>query len=49
MHQDRFYTQTDGVAMGNPLGATLETTKFDKFPGFKPKLYLRYVDDVFLL
>ena len=23
MHQDRFYTQTDGVAMGNPLGPTL--------------------------
>lgn len=55
MHQDRFYTQTDGVAMGNPLGPTLanfflahlETSKLDKFPGSKPKLYLRYVDDIF--
>ena len=55
MHQDRFYTQTDGVAMGNPLGPTLanfflahlETTVLNKFPGSKPKLYLRYVDDIF--
>ena len=55
MHQDRFYTQTDGVAMGNPLGPTLanfflahlETTKLNNFPGSKPKLYLRYVDDIF--
>ena len=55
MYQDKFYTQTDGVAMGNPLGPTLanfflahlETTKLNNFPGSKPKMYLRYVDDIF--
>ena len=55
MHQDKVYTQTDGVAMGNPLGPTLanfflahlETTSLNKFSGIRPKLYLRYVDDVF--
>ena len=55
MHQDKIYTQTDGVAMGNPLGPTLanfflahlETTILEKFGGRRPKLYLRYVDDVF--
>ena len=41
--------------MGSPLGpimanfflAHLETTLLDKFNGIKPKLYLRYVDDIF--
>ena len=55
LHQEDFFTQTDGVAMGNPLGPTLanfflahlETTYFSQFPGIKPKCYLRYVDDIF--
>ena len=55
MHQDKFYTQIDGVAMGNPLGPTLanfflahlETTSLNNFSGHGPKMYLRYVDDVF--
>ena len=55
MHPDKIYTQTDGVAMGNPLGQTLanfflallETTILDKLGGCRPKLYLQYVDDVF--
>ena len=54
MYKDKLYTQIDGVAMGSPLGPTLanfflahfETTLIDKFSGVKPKIYLRYVDDI---
>ena len=57
MYNYKFYTQTDGVAMGNPLGpmlanfflAHLETTKIIKFSGQHPKIFLRYVDDIFVL
>ncbi len=53
-----FYKQTDGVAMGSPLGPTLanaflayhEQHWIDNCPGeFKPVIYRRYVDDVFAL
>ena len=55
MYKDKLFTQTDGVAMGNPLGPTLanffladlETRMFDQFGGVKPKGYVRYVDDIF--
>ena len=56
MHKDKFYQQHDGVSMGSPLGPTianfflahmenkvLNSSGFD----FLPKLYLRYVDDIF--
>ena len=53
-----YYTQTDGVAMGSPLGPTLaniflchyEEIWIGKCPKqFKPNYYQRYVDDLFLL
>ena len=53
-----YYYQTDGVAMGSPLGPTLadlfmsyyEQIWLDECPlEFKPKYYRRYVDDVFIL
>ena len=52
------YKQTDGVAMGSPLGPTfanifmcyLEERFLNECPGnFKPIFYRRYVDDTFLL
>lgn len=55
---DNLYQQTDGVAMGSPLGPTLaniflchyETTWLNSCPtNIKPKLYTRYVDDTFVL
>ena len=53
-----YYKQTDGVAMGSPLGPTLaniflchyEETWISECPlQFKPKYYQKYVDDIFLL
>ena len=53
-----FYKQIDGVAMGSPLGPTLADAflcHYEKFrldrcpPEFKPVLYRRYVDDIFVL
>ena len=53
-----FYTQVDGAAMGYPLGPSLanaflcyhETKWFNDCPEkFKPVLYKRYVDDIFIL
>ena len=53
-----YYYQTDGVAMGSPLGPTLanlfmsyyEQIWLDECPAeFKPKFYRRYVDDIFIL
>ena len=52
------YKQTDGVAMGSPLGPTLanafmchwEKKWLEDCPNqFKPLLYRRYVDDTFLI
>ena len=52
-----YYYQTDGVAMGTPLGPTLadlfmsyyEQIWLDECPlEFKPKYYQRYVDNVFI-
>ena len=52
------YKQIDGVAMGSPLGPTLanaflchyEKEWLDNCPShFKPIVYRRYVDDIFVL
>ena len=53
-----YYFQSDGVAMGSPLGPTLanlfmsyhEQIWLQQCPlEFKPKFYKRYVDDIFIL
>ena len=54
-YNGKLYTQTDGVMMGSPLGPTLanfflahlESTLLSRDDLVKPKLYLRYVDDIF--
>ena len=49
------YSQQDGIAMGSPLGPTLENIymgyiELNVIPAFKNDLlYLRYVDDCFVL
>ena len=54
----KYFKQTDGVAMGNPLGPTLanaflvfhESKWLNECPeNFKPLLYRRYIDDTFLV
>ena len=54
----KFYTQIDGVAMGSPLGPTLANAflcHYEKLwlndcpSSFKPLVYRRYVDDIFVL
>ena len=58
LFNDNLYVQTDGVAMGSPLGPTFancflsfhEEEWLDQCPlSFKPLYYRRYVDDTFLL
>ena len=61
MHNDVWYKQIDGVAMGSPLAPTLanmflahiETDLFNNIDRSKhayyPKLFLRYVDDCYAL
>lgn len=54
-HNGNIYTQTNGVSMGNPLGpcfanyymSHVENTIFIQV--HKPKIYVRYVDDIFIL
>ena len=51
------YVQREGVSMGSPLGPTfadfymchLENNVFENNPGVKPFMYVRYVDDCFLV
>ena len=51
------YVQVDGVSMGSCLGPTfadfymcnLENNTFSDCPELKPKLYARYIDDIFLV
>ena len=54
----QYYNQSDGVAMGNPLGPTMANIFMSRFEKdwletcpleFKPKYYKRYVDDIFVL
>jgi len=56
--EDCLYTQTDGVAMGSPLGPSYanaflsyhEQNWLEKCPPeFRPLYYRRYIDDTFLL
>ena len=58
MFNGELYKQVDGLAMGGPLGpslanfflAHLEKTKFVNCTfNHQPKLYLRYIDDVFVI
>ena len=58
MFNGKFYKQIDGVAMGSPLGPTLANAflcYFEKIwlndcpSSFKPLVYRRYVDDIFVL
>jgi len=55
IYKDKLYKQIDGVAMGSPLGCCLanfflrhlESVIFKQQSLDHPKIYLRYVDDVF--
>ena len=58
LFNDKLYQQRDGVGMGLPLGPTFanifmnhhETLWLERCPlEFRPTMYKRYVDDVFLL
>ena len=58
LFDQKYYSQTDGLAMGSPLDPTLanilpccyETTWLKNCPkSFKPVYYKRYVDDIFVL
>ena len=57
MYKDDLYQLFNGVRMGSPLGRTLanffmanlETKLINKLQTSKPKLYLRYVDDIFAI
>ena len=57
LFNDVLYQQVDGVIMGSPLGPTmanfflavLEIEWLTKTCGERLTLYLRYVDDIFLL
>ena len=55
LYNNSLYKQVDGVAMGSPLGPSLanfflghleQHNIFNK-SGINPKLYVRYVDDIF--
>ena len=53
MYKDKIYKQTDGVAMGSPLGPSLANfflghLEKDKimYSDFTPQFYNRYVDDI---
>ena len=55
LYKDKLYQQHDGVSMGSPLAPTLanfflahiENKLLGKQLDFHPKLYFRYVDDIF--
>ena len=55
MYDNKLYKQVDGVTMGSPLGPTLanfflgytEEKIFANNKELLPKLYLRYIDDVY--
>ena len=55
IYRDKVYKQVDGVAMGSPLGPTLANLFMAHLEKewmkekFSPKLYFRYVDDIFCL
>ena len=55
LFKDELYKQVDGIGMGSPLGCTMdnfflghfETLSFKDQMSCRPKLYVRYIDDVF--
>jgi len=55
--EGKLYRQTNGIAMGSPLGPTfanfyvgdLELRVLNNNPDLKPQMYGRYVDDIFLV
>ena len=55
MYNNKFYRQTDGICMGSPLGPTfanfflghLEQSWLSNSNVSQPRLFLRYVDDIF--
>ena len=55
LFKDELYKQVDGIGMGSPFGCTmanfflghLETLIFKDQMSCHPKLYVRYIDDVF--
>ena len=56
MHKNKLYQQYDGVSMESPLGPTIanfflaknmENKILQNNADFHPKLFLRYVDDIF--
>ena len=57
LYRDKLYRQIDGVAMGSPLGPTLEnfflahieSKIFAEQKNYYPKLYCSYVDDIFAM
>ena len=57
IYKDRMYQQTEGVIMGSPLGPTLanffmadlETKLLNTPSPENPKIYLRYVDDIYAI
>ena len=58
MFDGKYYKQTDGVSMGSPLGPIPpnvflchhEKLWLEQYPiPFKPRIYTRYVDYIFLL
>ena len=57
LYKEVLYQQIDGVTMGSPLGPTwsnffmanLENKLLQKESDTNPKLYLRYVDDIFAI
>ena len=57
MYNNKVFTQIDGVQMGSPLGPTIanwflgdiEKNIFVNHQNFFPKMYTRYVDDVFAI
>ena len=56
LFNENWYEQIDGVAMGSPLAPTLASiflskleSKIDLYSSVKPKVYKRYVDDIFLV
>ena len=48
-----FYEQIDGVAMGSPVIANFYVERFEQLilesASLKPKVWLRYVDDTFVV